>query len=219
MNIDDIPDPEVPKTRDILPAIFEHQAELMVKYDRIERENGILVPQAPWHIDDRTVQERIKHLFWCVTEEIGEALEKRMDYHFWQERWEASPDIRHFFEELADAVHFLVEASIIAGMDPKNLTATCYHADLQTVFTYDGSVRTNLGEVIFSMGLAANFLKMKAWKQTDMPTDIPRFNYAMYEVWHSFFKVWLQLEATLPDLYTMYFKKNRVNQFRQESKY
>lgn len=232
MNVDDVKAPaELTGTAPIL-SIFERQLELMHKYDEIEARNGFPVPPRPYDLDDKYVQHRIKELFWRATEEFGEALEERAHISQeavlrWRDGWDSTPGIRHFMEELADALHFLTEASIVAGFTGADIAGASpywsgsYDAGSRrrTISVSWPMLTQKIGEVVWSMGLAANCLKNKPWKTSEMRTDKDKFRRQLQEAWSRFAEVWVYFDVRISDVYTLYHKKNTVNAFRISSKY
>ena len=224
MNIDDVTDQvEIPGNPVI--RIFALQRVLQSKYHHIEVANGINYPLAPWNIDDSAVQYILKDIFWRTTEELCEAMEvipSDSDFANWKARWGVNSDLRHFFEELADALHFLVEASIIAEMNENEIEiAICPILDEPVVFNCndDFDARLLVAEVIFSLGLAANTLKNKPWKQTQMPTDKDRFQAKLLTAWQDFATMWNEMGFSLADIFILYTRKHTVNTWRQETNY
>ena len=238
MNIEDIK-LEVECPEKVIPTIFEHQTNLMVKYELIEIKNGVDVPKLPGSLDDRRVQYRIKDFFWRFTEELAEAAEEFVLHPEsfnglanWESVWSENMPVRHFLEEIVDALHFLTEVSIIAGMNPYHI-----ESDLVNVLRsspQDGTILMNTDRhpsvllhsadrlffpMIRSVGLAANCLKNKPWKVSEMPTDVAKFKFILYDAWIEFFKTWSALGGSAKMLYILYAKKNLVNQWRQETKY
>ena len=67
--------------------------------------------------------------------------------------------------------------------------------------------------------IARNTLKNKPWKQTEMMTDLNQYEAAIANCTFAMFKFFAFSGFTAESIYTIYFKKNRVNQFRVESKY
>jgi len=67
--------------------------------------------------------------------------------------------------------------------------------------------------------IARNTLKNKPWKQTGMMTDLNQYEDALANCTFSMFKFFAFCGFTAESIYTIYFKKNKVNQFRIESKY
>jgi hypothetical protein len=237
MNIDDVDKKiVVPDMGKILPAIFAHQRELMARYHEIEVKNGANNPPEPWNIDDRFVQWRIKDLFWRATEEIAEAHECRPKTMPADPMgvWFESIPVRHFFEELIDALHFLTEASIMATVLPigdewwnhemddidarKKARKNDPHFRPDCVDTV-GCNHMMAFNFISSLGLAANCLKNKQWKQTQILTDRSRFEAHMMIAWKDFFRMWHEYGMRLEDMYVIYIKKATVNEFRQGSNY
>lgn len=226
MNIDDVEIGEAPRTiKETLEAMFDRQRTLMAKYSVIEKENGANVPSLEFcSLQDAKRQWRIKEDFWRATEEIAEAWE-----HFestmvamsdWRNHFETDASVRHIFEELADAFHFLIEATIHSGHGSDSLNLphvyeNVYASSLPSpIKSYESSF-----QFIRAMGLAANELKNKPWKQTQMETDADRYRRRLVDVWHFWFRVWAHLDARFPDFYDLYFRKSEVNKFRQRSKY
>ena len=222
MNIDDV-DSEINVPENIIAEIFTYQTELMNKYHVIEKKNGIPIPEAPWHIDNHLVQYRIKDFLWRTTEEVCEALEVaeyvRSD---WKSNWDTDANIRHFFEEISDSLHFLVEASIYAGLDnskiEKSFNDVFNNATLENIFTKSLLFEASMDFILF-LGLAANTLKNKPWKVTSMSTDIGSFHKYLYLAWAMFFHIWADLLCTKEDVYILYYKKNKINQWRQKTQY
>ena len=210
----------------------------MLKYEGIERNNGIYVPELPGHLDDRKLQYRLKDFFWRFTEELCEAAEE-LELHpnafvgltNWQKEWEGSAPLRHFFEELVDALHFLTEASIIADLDVnrvERLMCTTLLPNLQEGLIVmnrdDHNALVNQSDSMFftvirSVGLAANCLKNKPWKTTEQQTDVSRFKEYLYQTWKDFFWMWSALGGNSKMLYILYAKKQSVNSWRISTKY
>lgn len=59
----------------------------------------------------------------------------------------------------------------------------------------------------------------KSWKQTEVPSDVDHFKEEMIDSLHFFVEALLLCGVTADEVYDLYFKKNKVNQFRQESNY
>lgn len=76
-----------------------------------------------------------------------------------------------------------------------------------------------LWDITYHLQIARNTLKNKPWKQTEMMTDENLFENEMMKATISLFKFFSFAGFNKISLYTIYYKKNRVNKFRQESKY
>ena len=234
MNIDNVNEELVmPKDWiEFFNSIFARQTELMHKYEDIEEKNGAIVPKAPWHIDDRFVQWRIKDFMFRFLEEITEAAEVRASIIMvndsplnWLEVWDTEPDIRHSFEEFSDGLHFLVEMTMICGVQTNSLGAICEkHFGNKLVETgisrySNASLSIDIAEILFEIGLAANLLKNKPWKKCMMQTDIHRFRNHIIITWRKFIELWLNLGCERDFIYTIYMKKANVNSWRQITNY
>jgi hypothetical protein len=83
-------------------------------------------------------------------------------------------------------------------------------------------IKDAMERIIEELMEAANTLKNKPWKQTQVITDQDHFDEELMDAWHFFLRLLLirfgpddAAEAT----YKLYFKKSEVNKFRQESNY
>lgn len=125
MNVLDMDDVELPDG-DLLKGIFEAQDGLLDTYHAIEKERGAIVVDRDQFgdIDHRKVQWRIKDLKQRCDEELDEAM-NCLKNKPWKQS-EVPTDKIHFYEEIADALHFFVELCITAGMDAEDL-ALLYH--------------------------------------------------------------------------------------------
>lgn len=222
MNILDVKGSEKDEknVEDKLEEIFKKQRELIEKYHPIEKANGLLIhASVPVEIDSPTGQYRIKDFLWRVTEELMETRESYIK----EERV-------HTLEELADVCHFFIELLIICDIQPKDLIRkTSLSSDyLDELF---GEIfSTNLGlfqvtfdeivlDIIYYLGIAGNCLKQKPWKQSHQITDRVKFKQKIKMGFQSFILLCLKESLTAEDLYSLYFKKNQVNQFRIKSNY
>lgn len=215
MNINDFRSPTTrPGTFDaIWEEIFKKQMSLAKKYMKIE-DMGNLFETLDTNVDTAKGQRWIKDFAWRVTEELAEAFEAL--------ETEVDPEdkdydkiiidcVEHYKEELADALHFLVELTIIAGHNYEiliNLKEKKYELKHTTAWP-----------TIYNLGLMCNTLKNKPWKQTQMLTDRVMFEKYLITTWQVFIMLLTFSMGTKEDIYDYYFKKNEVNQFRQRSKY
>lgn len=211
MNINDVAGPnEIPDSFvGMIRAIFFKQAELMTKYKDIEQ-----LPSAPVSLHTAAGQRVIKDFAWRTVEELTESAEA------W-EKHEDDPEVArsHALEELADAVHFFIELCIFAGITPDQcaerrafVTMTGFHPD-------DGVVTSAYWDFTKQLGIAMNFLRNKAWKQSQVPTDEGRFRAAVVLAFSELMSLWGILGCTYEDIYMYYMRKHAVNKFRQRSNY
>lgn len=195
MNIEDVK--KVPEVPNILKAIFERQEELAIKYKEIEG-----LPDWPFDIDNPISQVWIKDFLWRICEEIAESMEAYI-----------AKERLHTLEEIADALHFIVEIMILTDTSPPGWELPVFKQDDSPLYM-DACVR-----VLFHAGLAGNTLKNKKWKQTHMPTDIPKFKELIRETLWAVLGVFQSMNCTHQDVFSLYFKKSVVNKFRQDTNY
>jgi hypothetical protein len=69
------------------------------------------------------------------------------------------------------------------------------------------------------LGEAMNCLKLKPWKQSDVPTDATHFYEEVADAFHFFIELCITAGMDADDLALMYLKKSEVNKFRQRSNY
>lgn len=214
MNVNDIEmTEEYPE--DLWAKIFEKQKALADKYKDIEC-MGNLLETLEDNIYTAKGQKWIKDFAWRVTEELAEAFEAKLD------RDRARNDNlltladefnTHYIEEIIDALHFLVELTIIAG----------YDADLPKLCTKIDTSKIDNGKfpaaVVYYLGLMCNTLKNKPWKQTQMLTDENKFLKYLENTWSVFLSYLKNEVGDDKMIYLFYFKKNEINKFRQRSKY
>lgn len=74
-------------------------------------------------------------------------------------------------------------------------------------------------DVIYPLQLARNTLKNKPWKQSQMISDTRMFKYYMAKAFQAFLGLTRVMGIDEGSLYTIYYKKNQINQFRIRSKY
>ena len=215
MNITDTVSPEA--TGDRLEMIFDRQKELHNKYKGIEEENkcgwGILQGK-PFNLEQAQSQAYVKDLCWRVTEEIAEANEAHNHI-----------EKIHAKEEMADALHFLVELLLVVGILPSSIPyrGDDAHDMLLSVTIEADSSYMGFGEDCFIaityLGLACNCLKNKPWKQTQMQTDIKKFEEKLINATRSFFRACAAIGMDDKVIYDIYFRKSEVNKFRIRSNY
>lgn len=208
MNINDVTTERlVPETwGEIIVAIFARQKELMVKYKEIEQ-----LPAAPVSLHTAAGQRVIKDFAWRAVEELTES------YEAFEKHGNREIALQHGLEELADSVHFFVELLIFAGITP----GQCFTRTdrVPSLGSPDDDPTVYYWEFTYKLGLAMNFLRNKAWKKSQVPTDEARFRTTILDAWDALIDVWRTLGCTQDDIYNYYFKKSDVNAFRQRSNY
>jgi phosphoribosyl-ATP pyrophosphohydrolase len=66
---------------------------------------------------------------------------------------------------------------------------------------------------------AANTLKNKPWKQSEVPTDKVHFYEELADAFHFFVELCITAGMSAEDLARIYHRKHAVNKFRQRSEY
>lgn len=240
MNVDDVKEVPAYDQDRFLTDIFCKQFKLAVNYADIEKQNGfwhpaqelpqgVVIPRGGiLPLDHPKFQHWTKEYFWRCTEELAEAIEQLPSGGFrkWKERWATDVDVRHCLEELADALHFLTEASVLHGIDPFKIQQYWAHFDRVPVNEDDVDHTTNIQavyawcmRVVRAMGLTANCLKNKPWKLTQMPTDRVRFEGNFYMAWYEMIALFRFFNCGREEVHGLYFKKAAVNDFRQATNY
>lgn len=69
------------------------------------------------------------------------------------------------------------------------------------------------------LNLSRNCLKNKPWKQDEVMTDIPKYWGYLGKAVSCMFQYMHVMGLSNQDIYYIYFKKNKINIFRQQSKY
>lgn len=220
VNVKNFKSPEIGKG-DRLEAIFKRQEELMKKYHVIEATSGLLQTyDVPVDLDNAKGQARIKDFAWRCTEELMEAME-------------AYRNRTHFGEEIADALHFLVELVILAGYTNKDMVEgfkaykRIYKKErddldlLYSVIHIDNkdSMIESVMDFLIALGMTCHTLKNKPWVQTQRVTDKKEFKRRLLFSFLKFIRLCFVTEIDAQSLYDLYFRKSEVNIFRQRSKY
>ena len=194
--------------------LYARQSELYEKYKHIEG----MPEEHPLDIDTKETQIWIKDFFWRVAEELMEAMEayrKKED--------------EHFMEELSDALHFYLEIFVLLGIDNINLDDKwlAHKGASYTIDTYfdirnlnNNGLIEEMFDVVYEMGLAANLLRNKKWKQTQVFVDKKRLRTHLVEGFVDLINVIMKAGArTKHEFLELYYKKYQVNRFRQDSNY
>lgn len=223
MNVDDIKSDTIPtdfSKLDRLDYIFERQHHLTKKYLPIEKSNGLLLTEdIPVNLNERFGQARLKDFFWRVTEELTEAVQAVDDH----------PNIQtHVLEELADAMHFLVEAYILSDIGPillvgETVTGMPYSGGDKLEHFFGGGKALDLisgcYRVIHRLGCASNCLKQRPWKLSHQLVDRNQYYKFIRPAFHELIEIFRFFGLTVDEVFAMYWKKSEVNKFRQRSNY
>ena len=80
-------------------------------------------------------------------------------------------------------------------------------------------IKQYLWDITYPLQIARNTLKNKPWKQTEMMTDVHQYEEQQKLVTVALFKFLAFTGFTKESIYEIYYKKNKVNLFRQKSRY
>ena len=220
MNVNDFKAPDY-VAGDALKQMFDRQLQLETHYATIEAKNGFPHPQGS--LDDHMVQDRMKHLAWCVTEELVEM----MDTY----RNKDHVNRAHTMEEYCDALHFML-ALLIEVDTHTDILKTILEETLEDIISQvcdDGITEKELETmplpVIYRLGMAMHKLKSKRWKSSIVDTDLYEFMKWICRAWSDMVLLGSLIAGTIekgnePEIiFNYYFRKSEVNKFRQESNY
>ena len=206
--------------QDKLVQIFLRQRELMETYEGIEALNDLLLTsEVPVNLHDPKGQARLRSFAWYFVEEMAEAYDSAMV------RGWSDPKTR---EEVADAMHFLVEWLILGGIWPSRiqdfLPPQMRDNDiLDSLFRVGAlsvpSIEENFTMAIARVGLACHALKNKPWKKSKTPTDIEDFQRKAVDALKSFIAFCTMIDMTAEELFNLYFHKSEINKERQAGDY
>jgi hypothetical protein len=145
----------------------------------------------------------------------------------WMETdWEVSfsnPDLLSEYMKLGG---YLVETHLPLVKIPKRMVIR--DSDLRDEFLRGGralskvlrqQMKVYLWDITYWLQLARNTLKNKPWKQSHMLTDLGQYENALKKCAYSMFTFLAFSGFTKESLFHIYYKKNKVNQFRIKSKY
>lgn len=282
-------EPPVVEDQRYLEKIYELQMELIDNYVKIEK---TVAP--PININTKSSQVLLKDFTGRVIEELAEGYESLIEMSNLTEKnclWVANfdPDdlvqcfnhMQNATEEMADAMHFMVELLIYANIQPEdidayvsklipktddlplehNVIAKCMikgTSDIRDMYPeildskklsfykiYDEYqdelslphnknlltcgrrynlndytlYKSMLWDVTYHLNIARNFLKNKPWKQSQMMTNEEAYQEELVKAFICMMGAFYEMGIDDANLYYIYFKKNRINCFRQKSLY
>ena len=184
-----------------LDFIQEKQMEIMFKYEPSEKEVF-----ENFDIDVYEDQETFKKYCWRITEEITEALED-MEHP------------QHFKEEITDAFNFLLELYSLYGWKVSDL-GTIFSEGYDDPPEFVGKITKELSlDVITSIGLTANLLKNRKWRQSQYLVDLYIFEKRFKDIWNRFEYLVYWSGISKEELFDQWSLKYQVNEFRINTKY
>lgn len=180
--------------------IYALQGELQLMYRPYFKERI-----ANFDINTLEDQELFKKLCWQIVEELAEA----------KEAIEEELDSEHFEEELIDAFNFMLELYQLYGMTPTFDWTTPKWAQVLEDEDFAGDLLTLIGTI----GMTANCLKNREWRQSQYLVDLVVFENRLKSIWPAFIVVLDHAGLSETQVKGLWSLKYQVNLFRIKSKY
>lgn len=180
--------------------IYALQGELQLMYRPYFKERI-----ANFDINTLEDQELFKKLCWQIVEELTEAMEAK-----------DKNEKDHVLEELIDAFNFMLELYQLYGMAPDFAWGHTYGFRKDIA---DENFEENILELIKTIGLAANCLKNREWRQSQYMVDLVVFEDRFKWIWAYFVIMFEHLGLSETRVKELWSLKYQVNLFRIKSKY
>lgn len=180
--------------------IYALQGELQLMYRPYFKERI-----ANFDINTLEDQELFKKLCWQIVEELTEAMEAK-----------DKNEKDHVLEELIDAFNFMLELYQLYGMAPDFAWGHTYGFRKGVA---DENFEENILELIKTIGLAANCLKNREWRQSQYMVDLVVFEGRLKRIWTYFVIMFEHLGLSETRVKELWSLKYQVNLFRIKSKY
>ena len=180
--------------------IYALQGELQLMYRPCFKERI-----ANFDINTLEDQELFKKLCWQIVEELTEAMEAK-----------DKNEKDHVLEELIDAFNFMLELYQLYGMAPDFAWGHTYGFRKDIA---DENFEENILELIKTIGLAANCLKNREWRQSQYMVDLVVFEERLWNIWAMFAMFFGSIGVTEDKVRELWSLKYQVNLFRIKSKY
>lgn len=180
--------------------IYALQGELQLMYRPYFKERI-----ANFDINTLEDQELFKKLCWQIVEELTEAMEAK-----------DKNEKDHVLEELIDAFNFMLELYQLYGMAPDFAWGHTYGFRKDIA---DENFEENILELIKTIGLAANCLKNREWRQSQYMVDLVVFEERLWIIWAMFAMLFGSIGVTEDKVRELWSLKYQVNLFRIKSKY
>lgn len=207
-------------TNDRLAEIFNRQAQFVESLHPIHLANDMWAGPYPLLLDSRRDQEHFRLLAWRCTEELIEAVE----CHY--ECVDMETYDGKFKEEMADALHFLIELCLAMGITEGELVSGYEDTILnpgvdqlgycfwQCGKAAEGTIPERIGNVGYKLGLAMHQLRQRPWRTDNRPTNRTLLVGKMHATWFTFVTACKRAGVNSNELYDAYFKKGVVNDQR-----
>jgi hypothetical protein len=206
----------------ITQDIFKRQERLMFSYKEIEKW-GV---DWPLDMNAKSSQLLIKDMIARVVEELAESYETFL-VQDWDNTW----------EELSDALHFMVETFILSGYSYRFFMINSNHCaikgiyhraqrgDARIIYTYPDKAFCKpdwenwFWQITYYLNLARNALRNKKWKQTEVFYNEPEYESCLTLALTAFIEGFSSMGKDPEFIWREYVAKNMVNEFRIKSKY
>lgn len=179
--------------------IYALQGELQLMYRPYFKERI-----ANFDINTLEDQELFKKLCWQIVEELTEAMEAK-----------DKNEEDHVLEELIDAFNFMLELYHLYGMTPTFDWTMPKWAQVLEDEDFAGDLLTLIGAI----GMTANCLKNREWRQSQYMVDLVVFEDRLKSIWNDFVIMFEHLGLSETRVKELWSLKYQVNVFRIKSKY
>lgn len=179
--------------------IYALQGELQLMYRPYFKERI-----ANFDINTLEDQELFKKLCWQIVEELTEAMEAK-----------DKNEKDHVLEELIDAFNFMLELYKLYGMTPTFDWTLPKWAQVLEDEDFAGDLLTLIGNI----GMTANCLKNREWRQSQYLVDLVVFEDRLKGIWTYFVIMFEHLGLSENRVKELWSLKYQVNLFRIKSKY
>lgn len=179
--------------------IYALQGELQLMYRPYFKERI-----ANFDINTLEDQELFKKLCWQIVEELTEAMEAK-----------DKNEKDHVLEELIDAFNFMLELYQLYGMTPTFDWTLPKWAQVLEDEDFAGDLLTLIGNI----GMTANCLKNREWRQSQYMVDLVVFEDRLKWIWTYFVIMFEHLGISETRVKELWALKYQVNVFRIKSKY
>lgn len=179
--------------------IYALQGELQLMYRPYFKERI-----ANFDINTLEDQELFKKLCWQIVEELTEAMEAK-----------DKNEKDHVLEELIDAFNFMLELYQLYGMTPTFDWTMPKRAQVLEDEDFAGDLLTLIGNI----GMTANCLKNREWRQSQYMVDLVVFEDRLKRIWTYFVIMFEHLGLSETRVKELWSLKYQVNLFRIKSKY
>lgn len=127
----------------------------------------------------------------------------------------------HFFEEITDAINFLVSAYCMADLPWMTYKSNLNEEFIEHRFDYldELDIHYMFYEVIEKIGYLCNLLKNRPWAQSNYLVSMLDFNERAKDLWETFFSMLKSLGLSDEKLFELFERKYEVNKWRIKTGY